>query len=219
MQTPAVIDLTSEPYTIETSSTGTCKKKVDMCDICLTTVDQGVQQCGWQTTFLLKAKGYCRGKLVHMFFNLLALGRCVPLMSISSRLSTMDMPIGLWMVQWMFMTAYIYMRVSSCVKEQVAAIVHTDKKGSLWTSSMFRCRVTYDCVLFSLAFATCLANECCQRSNSLIKAKWEITCASVCRSESWPSSPLWNREHSRMLSEQWTQYLSFAKAECWKTAA
>ena len=34
----------------------------------------------------------------------------------------------------------LYMSVSSCVKNQVAAIAHTDKKWSLWISLMFTCR-------------------------------------------------------------------------------
>ena len=98
-QTSTVIDLTSEPDTNESSST---KKKVDKWvkveDVCLTTADQGIflHPTAWVTDNILA--GYFRGKLVHMVFNLLALGRCVPLISrreISSRLSTMDMPIGL----------------------------------------------------------------------------------------------------------------------------
>ncbi len=46
VQTPTVIDFTSERDTNETSSTGTRKKKVDSWvkveDICLTTADQGI---------------------------------------------------------------------------------------------------------------------------------------------------------------------------------
>ena len=55
----------------------------------------------------------------------------------------------------------LYMSVSSFVKEQVAAIVHTDKKQiTLNFIDAQMQRGTCDCGLFSLAFATCLANGC-----------------------------------------------------------
>ena len=61
------------------------------------------------------------------------------------------------------MNAYdsLYMSVSSFVKEQVAAIVHTDKKEiTLNFIDVQTQRGTCDCGLFSLAFVTCFANGC-----------------------------------------------------------
>ena len=56
-----------------------------------------ILQRGQQTTFLLQVKGYYRGKLVPVVFNLLALAKHVPSMSRReslSKSSAMDMTTG-----------------------------------------------------------------------------------------------------------------------------
>ena len=55
----------------------------------------------------------------------------------------------------------LYVSVGSRVKDQIAAIVHTDKREiSLNFIDVQKQRGTCDCGLFSLAFATCLVNRC-----------------------------------------------------------
>ena len=55
----------------------------------------------------------------------------------------------------------LYRSASSCEKEQVAAIVHTDNKDiTLNFIDAQMQRGTYNCGLFSLEFATCHANGC-----------------------------------------------------------
>lgn len=78
-------------------------------------------------------------------------------------------------------------------------------KISLWTSQMFRCRevqVTVACFLWHSPHALQMGVR-----DSLIRAKWEITCTSACRRESWLCSPSWKKESPRKSSKQCTQCL------------
>ena len=174
-QTPTVIDLTFERDTNETSSTGTHKKKVDTWvkveDICLTTADQGIllHPTAWMNDNILAAgqrllqrqtgahglQPPCIGQICAFdiqqghFIQIVNNGHAHWLTI--STIGAADGTVNVY--------DSLYMSVSSFVKEQVAAIVHTDKKEiTLNFIDVQMQRGTCDCGLFSLAFATCLAN-------------------------------------------------------------